>query len=67
MKKNRHMGKCEEYLAEVHKGVGNNSNGIGGFVLPEFALNAYMSSIALSLAVIADKMCEEEVGNEQIL
>lgn len=66
MKKNRHMGKCEEYLAEVHKGVGNNGNG-HGFVLPEFALNAYMSSIALSLAVIADKMCEEKVDNEQIL
>lgn len=33
MKKNKHMGKCEEYLAEVHKCVGNNGNG-QGFVLP---------------------------------
>lgn len=63
MKKNRHMGKCEEYLAEVTKYV-NNDGKRQGFVLPEFALNAYVSSIALSLAVIADKMCEE-VGNEQ--
>lgn len=52
MKQNKHMGKCEEYCAEVNNGK--------GFLLPEFALNLYMSSIVRSLAVIADKMCEED-------
>lgn len=59
MKKNKHMGKCEEYFAEINKCVTDNNN-CRGFMLPEFALNLYMSSIAHSLAVIADKMCEEE-------
>ena len=60
MKQNKHMGKCEEYLTEVNKYVNKNNNTAQGFLLPEFALNLYMSSIALSLAVIADKMCEED-------
>lgn len=59
MKQNKHMGKCEEYCTEVEKYVKDNNNG-KGFILPEFALNLYMSSIARSLAVIADKMCEED-------
>lgn len=59
MKQNKHIGKCEAYCAEVEKLVSDNNKG-KGFILPEFALNLYMSSIAHSLAVIADKMCEED-------
>ncbi len=59
MKQNKHMGKCEAYCAEVEKWASDNNNG-KSFLLPEFALNLYMSSIARSLAVIADKMCEED-------
>lgn len=59
MKQNKHMGKCEEYCAEVEKYVHDVNNG-KGFLLPEFTLNLYMSSIVRSLAVIADKMCEED-------
>lgn len=59
MKRNKHMGKCEEYCAEIEKYVSDTNNG-KSFLLPEFALNLYMSSIARSLAVIADKMCEED-------
>ena len=47
--------KPKEAKNDVHD-VNNGK----GFLLPEFTLNLYMSSIARSLAVIADKMCEED-------
>lgn len=59
MKQNKHIGKCEEYYAEVEKYM-RDVNNSKSFLLPEFTLNLYMSSIARSLAVIADKMCEED-------
>ena len=63
MKRNKHMGKCEEYLAEVNKYMNENNNG-QRFIHPELTMSAYVSSIALSLAVIADKMCEEDERDE---
>ena len=56
--KQKNTGECETFFAETIKLMETKRK--EGLMTPEIVISLYLGSIARSLAVIADKMCEED-------